>query len=189
MRIGFGVGDLSRRFRLGEGDLDLPRALDLSDGFFLSSSFFVIFLLGLLLPFFDSGFLLSFARAALDESLELLEEDEEEDLELLPDELLLPLLELLPDDELLPELLRLLEPLLDPEEDFDLFLRSLPRSFLSSLSVDFLASSFLVADESLSFDETAIIKSNELKVVNKNYTDSREFNLINISRGFRSGSS
>lgn len=149
MRVGFGVGERSRRLRFGEGDRDF-RDLDFSDGFFFSSSFFAAFLLGLLLPLLDSGFLFSLARAALDESLELLDEDDEDDRELLPELLLDPLELLLL--LLLLEPLRLLESLL--EEDF-LFL-SLPLSFLSSFSV-FLDSSFLLTDESLSFEETAIV--------------------------------
>lgn len=133
--------------RFGDGDL-LRLGLDFSDGFFLSSSFLTTFLLGLLLLLLDAGFLFNLARAA-DESLELLDEEDEDDRELLP-ELLLDPLEL----ELLLDPLRLLESLLDPDDDArDFLVRSLPRSFFSSFS--FFDSSFLL-DESLSFEDTAI---------------------------------
>uniref|UniRef100_A0A8D9E9P7 Uncharacterized protein n=1 Tax=Cacopsylla melanoneura TaxID=428564 RepID=A0A8D9E9P7_9HEMI len=151
MRTGFGVGERSRRLRFGVGDR-LRLDLDFSDGFFRSSSFLTAFLLGLLLRLFDSGFLFSLARAALDESLELLDDDEEDDRELLP-ELELEPLELLLLPLLLLEPLRLLESEL---EDESRFLRSLERSFLSTFSEVFFESSFLLEDDSLSLEETAM---------------------------------
>lgn len=158
MRQGRGDGERSLRFRLGEGDLDLCLVFSTLFFFFSSTSFRTVFrsvdllllrlgllllvLLLLLLLAVNAGFRFIFARAADDESLDELLDDDDDELERDED----PELELrdelepLEDCEELDELDEL--PLLDDEP-----LRFL-RLFFSFLSVDGSSSSRPPFDES-----------------------------------------